>query len=125
MFSVRADQRKSGVLAAKYQSRRLFECGERFYMKFEGLIVLTLDLELRLQLLDQQLKTGDFSFQLLEVAGGRAGRSLRLERVGQSRGPRRFGRRVNGRRRGHQWVLRRGAQRGPDAPRRRLGKEAA
>src|SRR5579859_1495108 len=39
-------------------------------MLFEGLIVLALDLQLGLELLDEQLKTGDFGFELDDVGTG-------------------------------------------------------
>ena len=36
-------------------------------MKFEGLVVLALDLQLRLQFLDEQFETGNFGAQFMQV----------------------------------------------------------
>jgi hypothetical protein len=47
--------------------------GEGVNLSFQGLIVLTLDLEFGLQFLDEQFQAGDFAAQPLDVgvAGGR------------------------------------------------------
>lgn len=47
----------------------LVDGGQRFYVEFESLIVLALDLQFGLKLLDQELETRDFCFEFLNVGG--------------------------------------------------------
>ena len=51
------------------QDRSLVDGGQGFYVQFEGLIVLALDLELGLQFFDQQFEARDFGFEFLDIGG--------------------------------------------------------
>src|SRR5437762_13819046 len=66
-------RRVARLQAAKVWARRsrLFEFAEGFYLSFERLIILPLDLKLGLQLFDKQLEVRDFHAQLLHFVGGR------------------------------------------------------
>lgn len=51
--------------------QQLVQGRERFDVKFQGLIVLALNLEFRLQFLDQKLETRNFGLELLYIAARR------------------------------------------------------
>ena len=47
---------------------RLVDCGKRFHVQFESLVVLPLDLQFGLQFFDQEFETRNFRLEFLDVA---------------------------------------------------------
>lgn len=60
----------------------LFGVGESVDLEFEGLGVLALDVELGLEFFNEQLETGDFTTQLMDVGGAGRWTSRRLRALG-------------------------------------------